>query len=164
MKLLFFRNGYCQCPQGRTRGPCKHKQAVSKYHGTAEFSILPFHDPCVRAAYHYIATGETQSSSWYRDLDTPSSNPNVDGFIQEHREQQNSDSVSLEEARTSDDTDNNDVVMDSLAETSAEEGENIEALKEEFKENYHLFGTKLFSCLQKHDFIKCVKKFSATLK
>ena len=54
--------------------------------------------------------------------------------------------------------------MDSLAETSVEEGENIEALKEEFKENYHLFETKLFSCLQKQDFIKCVKKFSATLK
>ena len=42
--IYFFSNGFCQCPQGQNRGPCKHKQAVSKFHGAAEFSILPYND------------------------------------------------------------------------------------------------------------------------
>ena len=129
----------------------------------AEFSILPFNDPCVRAAYHYIATGETQSSTWYRDLETPSSNPNIDSFIQEHRENVNTDSVTQEEVDPPND-ENNDAVMENHDQISVEEEQDVESLKAEYLENYKLFETKIFSCLQRNDFLKSFRKFSLTLK
>ena len=51
----------------------------------------------MRAAYHFIATGETLDGSWYRELDEPASNPNV----QEHRDQQCTISVTLDEGESS---------------------------------------------------------------
>ena len=135
----------------------------------AEFSTLPYNDPCVRAAYHFIATGETLDSSWYRELGAISAIPDVDTFIQEHRVQHNTESITLEEAGPSgtfndDASDNNIEVMDEDADLSENEEENIDSLKEEYKEVYSLFEAKLFSNLQKKDFIRCFKKFTAALK
>ena len=64
---LLFNNCFCQYPQGQNQSPCKHKQAVSKFHGVAEFSILPYNDANVRATYHYIATGETLDGTYFID-------------------------------------------------------------------------------------------------
>ena len=81
--LLDLQSGYCSCPVGRTCKPCKHKAAAAKYSGKAYFSVTPTNDPCMRALYHYVATGKTLPSHCYRNIGSPNSNPNVDGFINE---------------------------------------------------------------------------------
>ena len=47
--------GYYSCLVGSTCAPCKHKSAVAKYTGKANFTVSPNNDPCQRALYHYIA-------------------------------------------------------------------------------------------------------------
>ena len=156
---LFYSTGFCECPQGQNRGPCKHKQAITKFHGVAEFTHLPYMDPFVRAAYHYIATGETLDGSWYRELDAPASNPDVAHFVQEHREQHASNSVTFDEAGPS------TTVIDDNAEDNSlnNEEEDIDTMIAEYKENYSKFESKLFSNLQKREFFKCFKKFTKAI-
>ena len=52
-------SGYCSCPVGITCAPCKHKAAVTRITGKAQFTQTPKNDPCQRAMYHYIAWGRT---------------------------------------------------------------------------------------------------------
>ena len=52
-------SGYCSCPVGITCAPCKHKAAVTRITGKAQFTKTPKNDPCQRAMYHYIAWGRT---------------------------------------------------------------------------------------------------------
>lgn len=154
-----FSNGFCECPQGQNRGPCKHKQAVAKFHRVAEFSQLPYMDPNMRAAYHFIATGETLDGSWYRELDEPASNPNVAEFVQEHRDQQCTISVTLDEGESSSTAtdDNVDENNDEVTE------DDVESMIESYKKNYSKFESKLFSCLQNPEFFKCFKKFAKAI-
>ena len=81
--LLDLLSGYCSCPVGKTCKPCKHKAAAAKFSGKAYFSVTPSNDPCMRALYHYVATGKTLPSYCYRNTGSPDSNPRVDEFIEE---------------------------------------------------------------------------------
>ena len=81
--ILDLQSGYCACPVGRTCKPCKHKAAAAKYSGKAYFSVTPTNDPCMRALYHFVATGKTMPSYCYRNTGSPNSNPKVEEFINE---------------------------------------------------------------------------------
>ena len=35
------KSGFCECKAGLNCGPCKHKSAISKHMGMAEFTVLP---------------------------------------------------------------------------------------------------------------------------
>ena len=74
--------GYCECKAGKNCGPCKHKKAIAKYKGIAEFSVLPELDAKMRAMYHYIAQSTICKSSWYRDLENPDVIENVAEFVE----------------------------------------------------------------------------------
>ena len=82
---LFYRinmmSGYCECKAGRNCGPCKHKKAVAKHYGIAEFCALPELDAKMRAMYHYIAEAVICKDSWYRDLERPEVIENVSEFV-----------------------------------------------------------------------------------
>lgn len=71
--LLDLLSGYCSCPVGKTCKPCKHKAAAAKFSGKAYFSVTPSNDPCMRALYHYVATGKTLPSYCYRNTGSPDS-------------------------------------------------------------------------------------------
>ena len=68
------KNGFCECPQGSSRGPCKHKAAVHKYFKVAEFSVLPSNDNRIKAMYHFIAVGKVMDPDHYCGLITDQSN------------------------------------------------------------------------------------------
>ena len=74
-------SGYCECKAGRNCGPCKHKKAVTKHYGVAEFCVLPELDTKMRAMYHYIAEAVVCKDSWYRDLERPEVIENVSEFV-----------------------------------------------------------------------------------
>ena len=125
---------------------------MCQHHNVAEFSIIPYTDCNVRAAYHYIATGETLDGSWYRDLDTPTSTPNVVDFIQEHMDQPCSSSVTFPEdgpssSASASETNNSDDVDNS--ESDEIEEDEIQPFIDSYKENYKKFESKLFNNLQK---------------
>ena len=76
-------SGYCSCPVGLTCAPCKHKAAVVKYTGKAQFSGTPKNDPCQRALYHYIAWGRTLEPHMYRNTNDSSQEHNIAQYISE---------------------------------------------------------------------------------
>ena len=57
------------------------KAAAAIFSGKAYFSVTPTNDSCMRALYHYVATGKTLPSYCYRSTGSPDSNPRVDEFI-----------------------------------------------------------------------------------
>ena len=73
--------GFCQCPVGKNCGPCKHKSAIAKCCGVAGFNAIPTTDPHMRALWHYIAVGQAQPASMYRDDTEADKNINVEEFI-----------------------------------------------------------------------------------
>ena len=77
------QSGFCSCPVGKTCKPCKHKAAAAKYYGKVYFSATPTNDPCMRALYHFVATGKSLPSYCYRNVGEPNSDPKVDEFIAE---------------------------------------------------------------------------------
>ena len=79
-------SGFCDCKSGMNCGPCKHKDAISKYFKIAEFSVLPECDANMRAMYHYIAEGIVCDNTWYRDLETPSTVPDIASFVKNRTE------------------------------------------------------------------------------
>ena len=74
-------SGFCECKSGINYGPCKHKDAITKYFNIAEFSVLPECDVKMRALYHYIAEGIICNNTWYRDLETPCTVTDVATFV-----------------------------------------------------------------------------------
>ena len=67
MYLVNMNSGFCQCPLGRSCGPCKHKTAIARHRGFAGLSVVPKNDPRMRAFWHYIAIGSIQPEWLYRD-------------------------------------------------------------------------------------------------
>ena len=53
-----------------------------KHYRVAGQSVLPYDDLQSRAAYHFIATGEMLSASWYRQFEIPEENVDIAGHIQ----------------------------------------------------------------------------------
>ena len=45
------KSGLCECKAGENCGPCKHKDAITKFYNIAEFSALPNTDVNMRALY-----------------------------------------------------------------------------------------------------------------
>ena len=87
---VFYRvdmlSGLCECKAGNNCGPCKHKDAISKFCNIAEFSVLPESDINIRGLYHYIADGNVCTNSWYRDLDKPDKVTDVARFVESRKE------------------------------------------------------------------------------
>ena len=76
-------SGYCSCPVGITCAPCKHKAAVTRITGKAQFTQTPKNDPCQRAMYHYIAWGRTLEPHMYHNIGDSVSEPQVATYISE---------------------------------------------------------------------------------
>ena len=77
------KTGACTCIKGINCAPCHHKSAVAKHFNTAEFSVVPTHDPCQQAMYHYIATGTTLQAHMYRTREDDQSIPEIEKYISE---------------------------------------------------------------------------------
>ena len=58
--------GYCSCPRGATRALCKHKDAVSKHFGIANFTTMPMYDAQARKNYLFIASGKFYDDTFLR--------------------------------------------------------------------------------------------------
>ena len=64
--------------------PCKHKKAITKYYGIAQFSVLPECDAGARGMYHFLATGNHLDERWYRDINQVDQVPNVAEYVNQH--------------------------------------------------------------------------------
>ena len=88
---VFYRvdmsSGFCECKAGNNCGPCKHKRAISKHKGLAEFTVLPESDAKIRALYHYIADATVCKNSWYRDLNNPDQIEEISEFVEGRTEE-----------------------------------------------------------------------------
>ena len=91
------KSGFCTCPVGSTCAPCKHKAAVTKHTGKAQFSGTPKNDPSQRAMYHYIAWGRTLEPHMYRNINDPVTEPQIKDFVTQALEQRNMHESILEE-------------------------------------------------------------------
>ena len=60
--------GYCTCPRGVSRAPCKHKNAVSKHFGIANFTTMPTYDAAARKQYTFLATGKYFDDTFFRNF------------------------------------------------------------------------------------------------
>ena len=79
--------GECQCSRGTTRGPCKHKFAITHYYKIEAFSALPANDPGMRATWDYVGTGVVRPAHRYRGLDDEDHDgPGVEEFVQQQRQ------------------------------------------------------------------------------
>ena len=79
-------SGLCECKAGLNCGPCKHKDAIAKYHNISEFSVLPEFDKNIRALYHFIAHGTVCDDNWYRELTSPDTVTNIASFVESRTE------------------------------------------------------------------------------
>ena len=66
-------SGFCECKAGANCGPCKHKDAVSKFLSSVS---------CLTRTKMYIADGIVCTNSWYRDLDNPDQVDDVSTFVE----------------------------------------------------------------------------------
>ena len=74
-------SGKCECPVGRSCAPCKHKSALALKKHVSEFSSVPVTDPCARAIYHYVGTGNILQNSWYRPLSSKDTEADVEMYV-----------------------------------------------------------------------------------
>ena len=58
----------CTCPQGKLRGPCKHKNIVSVTKMLPSFDVLPTNNPEMRRLLMYLGTGKTMDMDWFLPL------------------------------------------------------------------------------------------------
>ena len=70
------------CKAGNNCGPCKHKAAISQIYNISEFCVLPESDQNIRGLDHYIADGVVCANSWYRDLNKPEHETDVNNFVE----------------------------------------------------------------------------------
>ena len=47
-------SGFCECKAGANCGPCKHKDAVSKFFKIPEFSVLPTSDKNIYRRWYFV--------------------------------------------------------------------------------------------------------------
>ena len=59
----------CECKQGASKGPCKHKSLVVNKFQLKNFEVLPKDNPEMRSVYYYLATGENKDPAWFRPID-----------------------------------------------------------------------------------------------
>ena len=157
-------SGFCECKAGSNCGPCKHKGAISKFKGYAEFSVLPYSDSKIRALYHYIADGTVCSNSWYRDLNTPDAITNVGQFV-ETRTENDSNDILPTDSRNSfvppmldrEDTPHSE-------EDEDEDEDDQDNVLNEFIESMDLFKAKVIDAYQSSSLKKGVNYFTKKLR
>lgn len=133
--------------------------AIQKYHHIAEFSCLPESDGLARASWHYIANGRHENPEWYRQHDQPDTVPNVDEYVEAHRNQVDLPNVtSASEELTN--TGSSDVNM----ETDEVEHEDREPVKAKIARTLPLLQDKLFEDMKDDNKFKGIKKFAKFLE
>ena len=121
----------------------------------AEFSCLPESDGLARASWHYIATGSHENAEWYRQHDQPNNVPNVDEYVEAHR--QNVDLPNV----TSNPIQNTDpVATDVVMESDENEKEDRGPYKEKFAADLLLLQQNLFEDIEDENNFKGFKKLS----
>ena len=104
-------SGFCECPVGSSRAPCKHKHSIKNHYSISEFTSLPV-DAGSKAMWHFIALGRCEDRSWYRDDNGADDNGDgdVEQYINDHLPAQGTENEVIEDndAENNDDSDNED--------------------------------------------------------
>ena len=164
--FLIFSNAFCECPKGRSRGPCPHKAAIEKYFNVAELSALPFNDSNARALWHYIGSGTVLDDAWYRELNKPNdiSTNNISEYINSHREQVNTEYIPDEITNFhSNDHDESDMISDDHDDVDISD-DHEEELRQQAIRDYHethvKFSAYMIENLNDPGMLKAFKKFT----
>ena len=61
----------CSCPDGLSRGPCKHRKIVATSQNLASFDIIPETNPEMRKIWMELGTGKKMSINYFLPLSNP---------------------------------------------------------------------------------------------
>ena len=61
----------CSCPDGLSRGPCKHRKIVATSQNLASFDIIPETNPEMRKIWMELGTGKKMSIDYFLPLSNP---------------------------------------------------------------------------------------------
>ena len=90
--LLYFVDislRYCSCPEGKTRGPCKHKFLISEVFGISNFDMIPTSNPEIREKCMYLGTGKHLDNDWFLPLQSSKSVETIEGNSKTDRPTEN---------------------------------------------------------------------------
>ena len=156
MFLVNMNSGFCQCPLGRSCGPCKHKTAIARHRGFAGLSVVPKNDPRMRAFWHYIAIGSIQPEWLYRD-ENDVKELNLKQFIEEKIKETN-ESYEEEGIENGECDENSSNEMD---EGNFEVDKDVEDLVTKFSKLWNRFGERVAHEIQNNpediEWQKCAK-------
>ena len=65
----------CSCPDGRLKGPCKHRKIVASSQNLPSFDVIPNCSPQMRAIWMEIGTGKQTPISYFQPLSDPNGRP-----------------------------------------------------------------------------------------
>ena len=157
------KTGACTCANGFNCAPCHHKAAVATHFNTSEFSVVPTHDPCQQALYHFIAIGTTLEAHMYRKRDEDQSIPEIENFISEkllRKVPEVPEIPEVPEAEMNADADDVEMLFQPLVEHEEDEAESV---KELFLKSLQEYGEKVVSFNDKKS-INAMKAMTRTLK
>ena len=144
------KSGFCQCPVGKSCGPCKHKSAIAKCKGVAGLSVIPENDPYMRAFWHYVALGAIQPEWMYRgDNDDEDTNLNLNEFI----ELKIRESKECEDGEDRNDLSNNHCESNDETDSKKEDDQDdqdYEELIEDFSKMWTLYGERIVTEFRKN--------------
>ena len=120
-------------------------------------------DPKSRAVYQWLATGSLQPNEFFRDLSEPDSQPDCVSYVENKKQQVNTDSIAFSEADEIVPAANTSALDDPMSnEPDLEDDVDVEQEKEKYKEKYQKFEKTLFSNLKHKDFLKCFRQLGET--
>ena len=160
------KTGACTCAKGINCAPCHHKSAISKHFNTAEFSVVPTHDPCQQAMYHFIATGTTLKAHMYRKREDDQSIPEIEKYISEKLMMRKVPEVNIEvEMDTNDDLEMHGEPPEFEVDDVVEQDEDGEAqnVRDFFLKALQEYGEKVVS-MNDTNSIKAMKAMTKTLR
>ena len=156
--------GFCQCPIGKTCGPCKHKTAIARFIGNAGFSVIPINDPNMKALWHYIAVGKIQPDYMYRGENNSEFHGNIREFIAgKIAEEQPTETADVTTNMT-------DISMEAdESDVDVPNGHNVEVMDDNYIENFitmwNRYGQRVANEMRNnrtnYDFKRCVKSANA---
>ena len=159
--------GFCQCPIGKTCGPCKHKTAIARFIGNAGFSVIPINYPNMKALWHYIAVGKIQPDYMYRGENNSEFHGNIREFIAgKIAEEQPTETADVTTNMT-------DISMEAdESDVDVPNGHNVEVMDDNYIENFitmwNRYGQRVANEMRNnrtnYDFKRCVKSAMAVLK
>ena len=133
-----------------------------KFFGVAEFSCLPVNDSRARAMWHYIANGVIEDESWYRALNQTNADQNIHDYIEERRQQENTENV-INTPIDNIEVDSNNIEMNSVDESSDQPEDNTDKIQN-LLENTQKLNDKMISKLSDIVSKKALIKFSKFIK